>query len=75
VIIPIDTRIALLPEKRRFCAEAKTRWTTAKVRRMSWLTRPADCELCGKRIAKGEWYRDAGIHHRAHDTCVAGGRM
>ena len=58
MVIPID-------RQRTFW----NRWTTAKVKRMTWLTRPTTCELCGKPIHKGQYYRDRGIHHRAHDTC------
>jgi hypothetical protein len=65
MVIPIDTRIAELLKKRSL-----SRWTSAKVKRMSSLTRPADCELCGLRISKGEWFRDGGIHHRVHDLCA-----
>lgn len=50
------------------------RWTTAKVKRATWLTRPTTCELCGKAIHKGQYYRDGGIHHRVHDACCIAAR-
>lgn len=65
-VIPIDRQITELLEKRKW-----TRWTLAKVKRMTWLTKPATCQLCRKPIQKGEYYRDAGIHNRVHDTCVS----
>lgn len=65
MVIPIDTKLAIANYKRSF-----TRWTTAKIKRMTWLTRPTDCQLCGRPIRKGEYYRDGGIHQRAHDACV-----
>jgi hypothetical protein len=69
MVIPIDKQLTDLLEKRNF-----SRWTTAKakVRRMSRLTRPSDCQICGKAIVGGQMYRDGGIHNRVHDTCVVG---
>ena len=65
MVIPIDSKLTEFLNKHKF-----NRWTTAKVKRMTWLTRPTDCELCGQRITKGQYYRDGGIHHRVHDDCA-----
>lgn len=28
------------------------------------------CELCGHKITWGQFYRDGGYNHRAHDSCA-----
>jgi hypothetical protein len=65
MVIPIDKLITELTRKQKLA-----KFTDAKIRRASRLTRPSDCCLCDKPIAPGEMYKDGGLRNRAHVSCV-----
>ena len=65
MVIPIDKQITELTRKQKLA-----KFTDAKIRRASLLTRPSDCRLCDKPIAPGEMYKDGGLRNRAHVSCV-----
>jgi len=67
MVIPIDKQLGDLLRKQN-----QSKLAAGKIKRASRLTRLSDCKVCGKPIAPGQMYRDAGIQNRAHATCVQG---
>ena len=65
MVIPIDRQIKDLLRKQNLAKLA-----AGKVKRASRLTRLSACTVCGKPIAPGSMYKDAGIANRAHVGCV-----
>ena len=65
MVIPIDKQVKDLLQKQHLAKLA-----AGKVKRASRLTRLSACVICGKAIAPGQNYKDAGIQNRAHVSCV-----